>query len=340
MSVEVKSKKSEDRELLFKHVVDDVISLSVYLENINLWWFAKYELDYRYGEDDNENSSMIYRVSRGVIQNIIKESINLDLRHIQQVYSLEAERPYINELDHIDGSIKIALLPVNKKNKYKAYVLEKKEVTPLAVSVNFSDESFDIFEYPPRSLVSTIFYTLNPKVERCMRELAKQYLTPEGYAEVIGTWEYAYDRIMSERITIDLSQVFDEIRQDLGMKYDIAQSFEFNTENSPRYKLLTEVGIYITYDYYDNVKDWIYVRLKIDDDLINYYTDERRGLVYFLRKMVPRSDVVALSEDVSFMLKRLMKVPVLVKVLEGLDGEWFSMFAKLYQSRCSLNCTE
>ncbi|MEM4844522.1 MAG: hypothetical protein QXU08_08955 [Ignisphaera sp.] len=330
MSVEVKSKKSEDRELLFKQVVDDVISLFVYLENINLWWFAKYELDYRYGEDDNENSSMIYRVSRGVIQHIIKikESINLDLRHIQQVYSLEAEEPYINELDHIDGSIKIALLPVNKKNKYKAYVLEKKEVTPLAVSANFSDESFDIFEYPPRSLVSTIFYTLNPKVERCMRELAKQYLTPEGYAEVIGTWEYAYDRIMSERITIDLSQVFDEIRQDLGMKYDIAQSFEFNTENSPRYKLLTEVGTYITYDYYDNVEEWFYVRLKIDDKPVNYYTDKRRGLVYFLRKMVPRSDVVALSEDVSFMLKRLMKVPVLVKVLESLDGEWFSMFAE------------
>lgn len=331
MSVEVKSKKSEDTELLFKQVVDDVISLFVYLENINLWWFAKYELGYRYEEDDNEKSSMIYSVSRSAIQHIIKKSISLDLRHVQQVYSLEAEHPYIDESDNIDGSIKIALLPVNKKNKYKAYVLKSKEVTPLAVSVNFSGESFDIFEYPPRSLVSTMFYTLNPKVERCMRELAKQYLTPEKYAEVIGTWEYAYDKIMSERITTDLSQVFARIRRKIERKYDTVQVFDLNTENSPRYKLLAELGTYITYDYYDDVEEWLYIRLKIDKNPVDYFTNERRGLVYFLRKMVPRSDVVALSEDVSFMLKQVMKVPVLIKVIESLDGEWFSMFAESYQ---------
>ncbi|MEM1759498.1 MAG: hypothetical protein QXU26_02155 [Thermofilaceae archaeon] len=43
-----------------------------------------------------------------------------------------------------------------------------------------------------------------------------------------------------------------------------------------------------------------------------------------MRKLLPRSDVVALLEDASSLLQMVRKVPVLVKAVEQLDDEWFT----------------
>ncbi|MEM1876556.1 MAG: hypothetical protein QXH21_07240, partial [Ignisphaera sp.] len=86
------------------------------------------------------------------------------------------------------------------------------------------------------------------------------------------------------------------------------------------------------YDEFDiNMLRLYRVDMKKRDTLLEFTMKYEQELAHLLEEMVPRSDISALSHDVPNLLNQVRKVPVLVKVIETLDENWFKKIAKLFQ---------
>ncbi|MEM1679527.1 MAG: hypothetical protein QXD20_09900 [Ignisphaera sp.] len=298
-------------------VIDKVISLLNDLSNLNGWWYIEYRWNKR------NDSDMLYSMHRCMFSNADIVS-NLDLQNSVEMFDLRLDGPGIWGSYNLSGSIKLIY---EKTSNFAVYKFTRDSLSVLGVSeVQMSQHSI-VFEYPPRSFASVLFFMVNPEVEKFVRKIAEQQLVSEEEREALNTWEYVYDRVRETKIDREIP--FQSNKLPYGN--DLISSLE--ASSSSKYKSLSMVGI-MAFRLCDNYPYKLFVViLRKSNEEVAYFMEKGTGMFYLFDAMLPRSDVVALSEDVSTLLPSVRKVPVLIKVVESLDSEWFTKPVKLFSER-------
>ncbi|MEM1696560.1 MAG: hypothetical protein QXQ31_08450 [Zestosphaera sp.] len=325
-------KRSRKVDVESNHVAASIVSLLENLRNLNAWWYDNY------GFIPSSNS-VVYSVVLNTKLSV-KNIVAVEPKRFQRLYTVDVDKPFMWDLGILEGLIGVIDVSQKSSSRLKVYVFRRSKPT-LVIKITGNlpprgDTVFDyprgdpdtVFEYPPRSLVSMLFYLLNPEVERFVRELAREYLTSEEAAEALDTWSYTYDKVMEIKIDSDVPPA--------SFRYNALTSYLL-LGYSGRYRMLSLIEIMAVpildrYDECDISMLRLYrVGMKKRDALLEFTMKYEQELAHLLEEMVPRSDISALSHDVPNLLNQVRKVPVLVKVIETLDEDWFKKLAKLFK---------
>ncbi|MEM1830162.1 MAG: hypothetical protein QXJ97_01375 [Desulfurococcaceae archaeon] len=331
MDVETRE-RSWEVDVESNHVVDSIASLLENLRNLNAWWYTNYSFK-------PSGNSAVYRVvlnTKLSAENIVV----VEPGRFQRLYTVDIDEPFMWNLGIVEGLIGVIDVSQRSSSRLEVHVFRRSQPA-LVVKVTGNlpprgDTVFDyprgdpgtVFEYPPGSLVSMLFYLLNPEVERFVRGLAKEHLTSEEAAEALDTWSYTYDKVMEIKVGNNIPPA--------SFRYNALTSY-LSVGYSSRYRVLSLIEIMVVpilgkYDEFDiNMLRLYRVDMKKRDTLLEFTMKYEQELAHLLEEMVPRSDISALSHDVPNLLNQVRKVPVLVKVIETLDENWFKKIAKLFQ---------
>ncbi|MEM1830173.1 MAG: hypothetical protein QXJ97_01430 [Desulfurococcaceae archaeon] len=304
-------KRDEATHTWLSKAVDKVISLINDLINLNGWWYIEYRWNKR-----NDNN-MLYGMYRCMFSDVDIVS-NLDLQN-SEVFDLRLGRPGISDFNILCGSIKLVY---EKSSNFAVYRFTRDSLSVLGVSeVQMISESI-VFEYPPRSFASVLFFMVNPEVEKFVRKfvrkIAEQQQVSEEEREALITWEYVYDRVRETKIDREITFQSNK----LPYINDLVSRLEVSS--SSKYKSLSMIGTTSLKLSDEYLYKLFVVILRKKNEKVVYYIENKTGMFYFFNALLPRSDVVALSEDASTLLPSVRKVPILIKVLEQLDDEWFT----------------
>ncbi|MEM4844673.1 MAG: hypothetical protein QXU08_09740 [Ignisphaera sp.] len=300
-------KRDEATRTRLSEAVDKVISLLNDLSNLNGWWYIEYRWNKR------NDSDMLYTMRRYMFSDVDIVS-NLDLQN-SEVFDLSLGEPGITDSYNLSGDIELVY---EESSNFAVYRFTKGSLSVLGVSDVQIYPNTRVFEYPPRSFASVLFFMVNPEVEKFVRKIAEQQQVSEEEREALITWEYVYDRVRETKIDREIPFPYDE----LSYRYDLIS--EFVTSSSSKYKSLSRVGT-TTFEAGDgDLYELFVVILRKRNEYVKYYMESGTEMFYLFDALLPRSDVVALSEDASSLLPSVRKVPVLIKVVESLDSEWFT----------------
>ncbi|MEM0030905.1 MAG: hypothetical protein QXW93_00440 [Desulfurococcaceae archaeon] len=297
--------------------VDKVISLLDDLSNLNGWWYNEYR------ERERKDSDMLYGMRRDMFTDANTVS-NLDLQNSAEVFDLHLGEPDISDSYNLSGSIKLIY---EETSDFAVYRLTRDSLSVLGVSYVQMFPDTIVFEYPPRSFASVLFFMVNPEVESFVRKIAEQQPVSEEEREALNTWEYVYRKVRETKVDREIPSPFDELL------YGNDLISELVTSSSPKYKSLSMVGTTTFEVGGGDLYELFIVVLRKRNKYVKYYMTSGTEMLYLFDAMLPRSDVVALLEDVSALLPSIRKVPVLVKALEQLDDEWFTKYAKLFSRK-------
>ncbi|MEM4744425.1 MAG: hypothetical protein QXK54_04510 [Ignisphaera sp.] len=252
----------------------------------------------------------------------------------RRLYDVINEEPFLSEPYDLVGRINLLIITSEGHERMATYLFKRKDTTILGVAdLNLNQDS-TVFEYPPRTFTSVLFYMLNPEVEKYIRHLARDYLHSNEVIEMLNTWESVYDRVMMTKVEKD-------ILNSKKLEYGNALDSAFIVSDSPRYKVLSLIGICPLGEgeslqrFYKVVLKKVKINseyFKIDNIDPEYLMIHELDMVYFMKKMLPRTDIITLFEDTSSLLQLVRKVPVLIKLIESLDDEWFTKPTKGYKT--------
>ncbi|MEM4854660.1 MAG: hypothetical protein QXE75_04500 [Sulfolobales archaeon] len=305
--MEITDKKRDVECTRLSEAVDNVISLLNDLSNLNGWWYIEYR------ERKRNDSDMLYSMYKYMFSDVDIVS-NLDLQN-SEVFDLSLGEPGITDSYNLSGDIELVY---EESSNFAVYRFTKGSLSVLGVSDVQIYPNTRVFEYPPRSFASVLFFMVNPEVEKFVRKIAEQQQVSEEEREALNTWEYVYDRVRETKIDREIPFPYDE----LSYRYDLIS--EFVTSSSSKYKSLSRVGT-TTFEAGDgDLYELFVVILRKRNEYVKYYMESGTEMFYLFDALLPRSDVVALSEDASSLLPSVRKVPVLIKVVESLDSEWFT----------------
>ncbi|MEM1693569.1 MAG: hypothetical protein QXU08_08185 [Ignisphaera sp.] len=286
------------------------------LNNLTGWWI----INYNDKDKKKEDNVMLYEMI-GNQFDVVEKVSTLDLQ--TTVYDLRVTEPLLmpNIFIVVAGGIDVVL---KTSDNFSVYRLTKGQTTMLGISENPHSGLSTVFEYPPGSLVSMLFYLLNPEVERFVRGLAKEHLTSEEAAEALDTWSYTYDKVMEIKINKRIGPQLEESRY-----RDVLVS-KFIVNYSGKYRSLDTIAFDVVNTGWDLQRLYVVI-LKRKGEYVTYFMVNRKEVKHLLDAMLSYSDIVALAKDSSTILSAVRKVPVLVKVIESLDKDWFKKIAKLFQ---------
>ncbi|MEM3964285.1 MAG: hypothetical protein QW584_00985 [Thermofilaceae archaeon] len=284
------------------------------LNNLTGWWI----INYKDKEKKKEGNVMLYELIENQF-NMVEKVSTLDLQ--TTVYDLRVTEPLLvpNFPLEVAGGIDVVL---KTSDNFSVYRLTKGQTTMLGISEDIHVST--VFEYPPRSLVSMLFYLLNPEVERFVRELAREHLTSEEAAEALDTWSYTYDKVMEIKINKRIGPQLEESRY-----RDVLVS-KFIVNYLGKYRSLDTIAFDVVKTGWDLQRLYVVI-LKRKEEYVTYFMVNQKEVKHLLDAMLPYSDIVALAKNSSTILSAVRKVPMLVKVIESLDEDWFKNFAKLFQ---------
>ncbi|MEM1694065.1 MAG: hypothetical protein QXH21_07330 [Ignisphaera sp.] len=305
------------------YVVRTVTTLLKNLNELNMMWFSTYN---NINEHEDIPSTMLYSMRRSYFDPDEVRIATLEPSAFQRLYLVRADKPFLSESNDLEGRISLLDITSGDYGQMATYLFKRKDATVLGVADIDLNQYSTIFEYPPRSFASVLFFMVNPEVEKYLRDLSRRYLTSKEDIEMLDTWEYVYDRVRETKVERDVS-----LRKKPG--YRNALDSVFSVCDSPRYKVLSSIGIRSIGEG-ETLQKFYTVGLKkvkisskyfkFNEINPEYLMSQEHEMVYLLKRLLPRSDVVALSEDASTLLQMVRKVPILIKVLEQLDNEWFT----------------
>ncbi|MEM1704094.1 MAG: hypothetical protein QXQ31_08585 [Zestosphaera sp.] len=297
--------------------VDKVISLLNDLSNLNGWWYNEYR------ERERKDSDMLYGMRRDMFTgaNIVS---NLGLQSPAEMFDLSLGEPDISDSYDLFGSIKLAY---EKPSNFAVYRFTRGSLSVLGVSDAQPSQISTVFEYPPRSFASVLFFMVNPEVEKSVRKIAEQHLASEEEREALSSWEYAYRKVRETKVDREIPSPFDELPYGNGLISELV------TSSSPKYRCLSMVGTTVFEVGDGDLYELFVVMLRRRNEYVKYYMASGTEMLHIFDAMLPRSDVVALLEDASALLPNVRRVPVLVKAVEQLDDEWFTKHAKLFSRK-------
>ncbi|MEM2260960.1 MAG: hypothetical protein QXK24_00770 [Ignisphaera sp.] len=282
------------------------------LNNLNGWWFINYE------EEKKKDNMMLYELIGNQITTAEKIS-NLDLQ--TTVYDPRSIKPcMVLGTPNVAGGTDVVLRTHKNLSVYRF----KGRTTVLGVSEDPHTGLDIVFEYPPRSLISVLFYLLNPEIERFVRKLVKEHLTSDKDVEALDTWSYAYDKVIGIKVDKRIGPQLEvtQYRDLLTSKFIVYQSEKYNS--------LDTIALDVVKDGWDLQKLYV-VTLKRKGKYITYFMIRQEEVLHLLDAMLPPSEIVALAKDSSNILIAIRKVPILVKAIESLNYDWFTEFAKLFK---------
>ncbi|MEM1913878.1 MAG: hypothetical protein QW067_12130 [Thermofilaceae archaeon] len=297
--------------------VDKVISLLNDLSNLNGWWYNEYR------ERERKDSDMLYGMSRDMFTGANTVS-NLGLQSPAEMFDLSLGEPDISDSYDLFGSIKLAY---EKPSSFAVYRFTKGSLSVLGVSEAQLSPNTTVFEYPPRSFASVLFFMVNPEVEKSVRKIAEQHLASEDEREALSSWEYVYRKVRETKVDREIPSPFDELPYGNGLISELV------TSSSPKYRCLSMVGTTVFEVGDGDLYELFVVILRRRNEYVEYYMASGTEMLNIFDALLPRSDVVALLEDASSLLQMVRKVPVLVKAVEQLDDEWFTKYAKLFSRK-------
>ncbi|MEM1829982.1 MAG: hypothetical protein QXK07_04295 [Desulfurococcaceae archaeon] len=319
MSVETK-KRNVENSLKLKEIGKEVASLLNNLNNLVMWWYTNYS------EQEDNTSTMPYMMHRYNFDSDEVKIATLEPSMFQRLFYVITDKPFINQYDDLEGWIclfdiankdygNLSIYLLKRKNS-TVYLLKRKDTSVLGVSDVQMSQNTPVFEYPPRSFASILFFMVNPEVEKYLRNLSKEYLHSNEDLYTLDTWEYVYDRVRETKIERDIEHPKKhEYRNDVNSS--------LNVSGSQRYRLLSSIST-CTISSGENLQQYFTVEMKKGEHILEYYMTNEIEMSYLLRRLLPRSDIVNLLNDVSSLLPSIRKIPALVKVLEQLDDEWFT----------------
>ncbi|MEM1696335.1 MAG: hypothetical protein QXQ90_07045, partial [Desulfurococcaceae archaeon] len=216
----------------------------------------------------------------------------------------------------LEGWINLSNITSASCGKLTIYLFKRNDTSVLGVSEAQPSQISAVFEYPPRSFASVLFFMVNPEVERFLRDLSGEHLRSKKNLDALSTWEYVYDRVRVTKVERD-------IVRPKKLEYGDAVGSALDVSDSQRYRVLSSVSTR-TVGSGEDLRRFFTVKLKKAGLNPEYFMTSEFEMAYLMRKLLPRSDVVALLEDASSLLQMVRKVPVLVKAVEQLDDEWFT----------------
>ncbi|MEM1842682.1 MAG: hypothetical protein QXL19_09935 [Ignisphaera sp.] len=308
MSVETK-KRNVENSLKLKEVGKEVASLLNNLNNLVMWWNTNYD------EHEDNTSIMLYTMHRYNFDSDEVKIATIDPSMFQRLFNVITDKPFLSQYD--DFREWICLFDIANKDygNLSIYLLKKESTTVLGITDTQMIPNTPIFEYPPRSFASILFFMINPDVERYLRNLSKEYLHSNEDLYMLNTWEYVYDRVRETKIDRDIEHPKNHVYGN-----DVYSSL--NVSKSQRYRLLSSISL-CTISSGEDSHQYFTVVLDKGEHILEYSMTNEIEMSYLLRRLLPRSDVVNLLNDASTLLPSIRKIPVLVKVIEHLDDEWF-----------------
>ncbi|MEM2262173.1 MAG: hypothetical protein QXK24_06965 [Ignisphaera sp.] len=311
----VDRKRDESISIQLSEVVDNLVSLITELSYLNGWWYKEY------GKYKRIYNKMMYETYINILTKPI-QVLNLEQQNIKEIIDLNLVEPKISDFDYLHGNID--LIYENASN-YSIYRFTKNSTSLLGITTTILFPKPIVFEYPPKSFASILFYMLNPKIENIVRKIAKQYIASEEDHETLNIWENVYKRIIETKIDKEITSPFRDLTYKDGLTSKI------NIAYSSRYKVLSSINTTLLYDkHYKEICKMFSVSFNKKNEYIMYYMITKSSIIYILDAMLPQSEIKNLSEDTQYILSIIRKVPVLIKTLENLDNEWFIKHIDLF----------
>ncbi|MEM4744900.1 MAG: hypothetical protein QXE70_10275 [Ignisphaera sp.] len=306
MSIETKQRSVENSPKL-REIGEKVVSLLENLRNLVAWWYITYD------EDEDNTSTMPYMMHKG---NFDSETMitMLEQNMFQRLYYVNTDEPPLTPYDVIEGSIELIDNTNTYHEKLAIYLFKRNNTSFLGVSDTIMHPNSTVFEYPPKSFVSILFYMVNPEIERILRNLSRRYLTSNEY--MLNTWESVYDRVIVTKVEKDIlnSKKFVHIN---------AVYSSLNVQHSQRYNVLSSVRTYVIDIDEEALQQIFNIELRKAKHILEYYMTNEVEIAYFMKRMLPKPDIITLLDDLNHILPSVRKVPMLIKIIEQLDDEYF-----------------
>lgn len=175
----------------------------------------------------------------------------------------------------------------------------------------------NLYEYPPRSIESLMFFALNPEVDGIAESVARKSLEDGliqsgDLRERLETWVYVRNQVAGLRVT--------EIPQ---ADSDYVITSLINLEGVSGLKKFVGVE---TVQYYTDGEDSIFMyALSVSDGefVHKYYTDDERSLNMLIDAMISPLERRTVAKELERITDRVSTVPVVVRTINSLFPEWF-----------------
>jgi len=204
---------------------------------------------------------------------------------------------YSRDWDRVSGE-----LHVNYRKKMKLRVLATEGKNDLYVW----NESYYVYEYPPRTLQSVLFFLLNPDVEKRVVETATSMLPNDGRARV-EEWFILRNKVKNIDVNIELEDEENRVDEtygslDLGQHprigmFNRIEAFVWNEELSYHVK------------FYENETPLVYTIT---------YMDKHASIAKLLEVFLSKAEIETVKKEASRVGRVAKKAYVILKVLSKL----------------------
>lgn len=266
--------------------------LFVDMENLLGWVFYK-ELPF------------LSTADRTLVRREIKESRRLDAHRIYIVDGMDIIRD--EDYDILDGRIAVELWRVGSGTEvfWRTY-----EGVPFSTVIVERGSTRHIYEHPPLSVSSVLFFILNPRLQEQVSQL-------HGYGdERAEVWRYVFDSVMTQNPPSKTINVWSELDT-----MDLVTS-NLNLAGHPKLSVFLYAGTGIP-----NIEDIstpYELAVRNSEEVSVYIAKGLESFSKLLGSLIPPDELWVVSREAETVACAVRRTPVAVSGILSLDDEWFA----------------
>lgn len=179
-----------------------------------------------------------------------------------------------------------------------------------------------LYEYPPRSIESLMFFLLNPALDAAVEKVVRRnidsgVISSEEFRKMVELWSYTRDQVSGLFVT----KVPDISSSDDYLDYLVTSTVRL--ENMPGlHRFVGAATVIFISDSFDVINMYI-LCLKEGEKYFKYYVEDEQSFEDLVTHMVPQQERAIVIRELSKTVERIMSIPVVTKSIKTIEPGWF-----------------